>query len=212
MATTMETTTTESKESAPSAPTQAWPPPPPIRILVQTFTHLVPGNGGEEKETFILDRICQHHWNRDFDPREFAYSSYNAKFAFNNRRCFFLVDYGDSTKYNNDDVPILSYEWTGESLKPMPELARDPRVLAKLKTDFSFTRESTPRKKRPLREKIKEKLYRDELILFVSEMNYLREHPEDIQWLKDNLRLRLWQKFVAEFNRRKGSGAPPLEE
>ncbi|KAE8414051.1 hypothetical protein BDV36DRAFT_266426, partial [Aspergillus pseudocaelatus] len=34
---------------------------------------------------------------------------YNDQFALNNRRCFFLVDYGESQ--NDDDVPVLSYEW-----------------------------------------------------------------------------------------------------
>jgi hypothetical protein len=32
----------------------------------------------------------------------------------NNQCCFFLVNYGESQ--NNDDVLVLSYEWTGESL------------------------------------------------------------------------------------------------
>jgi hypothetical protein len=94
----------------------------------------------------------------------------------------------------------------------MPQLAHDPQIQAKLKADFSFNWEQTPRKKRSLRETIKISLYRDELILFVREVDYLTEHPEDIQWLKDNLRPRLWRKFVAEYNKRKASAAPVLEE
>lgn len=89
-------------------------PEPPVRILVQTLTHLVPGNDNFERTDFILNRICQHHWNCDFSVPKFRWAAYNDQFAFNNRRCFFLVDYGESQ--NDDDVPVLSYKWTGESL------------------------------------------------------------------------------------------------
>lgn len=87
---------------------------PPVRVLVQTLTHLVPGTDGLERSFFILNLVCQHHWNCDFQTPKFRCSSYNDFFAFNNRRCFFLVDYGESQ--NDDDVPVLSYAWTGESL------------------------------------------------------------------------------------------------
>lgn len=95
-----------------SAPPNA--PEPPVRILVQTLTHLVPGSGNMERSFFMLDRMCQHHWNCDFEAPRFRWASYNAQFASNNRRCFFLVDYGESD--NDEDVPVLPYEWTGESL------------------------------------------------------------------------------------------------
>lgn len=89
-------------------------PEPPVRILAQTLTHLVPGKDNYERTMFMLNCMCQYHWNCDFDVPEFRWASYNDQFAFDNRRCFFLVDYGESK--NDDDVPILSYEWTGESL------------------------------------------------------------------------------------------------
>ena len=89
-------------------------PEPPVRILVQTLTHLVPGNDSFERTDLILNRICQHHWNCDFSAPKFRWASYNTQFAFNNRRCFFLIDYGESQ--NDDDVPILFYEWTGDTL------------------------------------------------------------------------------------------------
>lgn len=89
-------------------------PGPPVRILVQTLTHLVPGGDNFERVDFILNRICQDHWNCDFQCPKFRWASYNDQFALNNRRCFFLVDYGESG--DDDDVPVLSYDWTGESL------------------------------------------------------------------------------------------------
>ncbi|KAF7597121.1 hypothetical protein BBP40_010595, partial [Aspergillus hancockii] len=62
-------------------------------------------------EQFLLNRRCQHHWNCDFDVPKFRWASHNDQFAINNRRCFFLVDYG-KPQNDDDDVPILSYEWT----------------------------------------------------------------------------------------------------
>lgn len=85
-----------------------------VRILVQTLTHLVPGNDNFERWDFILNRICRYHWNCDFSAPKFRWASYNDRFGLNNRRCFVLVDYGEAE--NDDDVPVLSYEWTGETL------------------------------------------------------------------------------------------------
>ena len=89
-------------------------PDPPVRILVQTLTHLVPESNDLSKTMFIINRICQLHWQCDYNYKEHRWSSYNGRFALKNRRCFFLLDTGESL--NDDDVPILSYEWTGESL------------------------------------------------------------------------------------------------
>ena len=108
--TTMETTASETESSMPT-PLR---PEPPVRILVQTLTHLIPGNDYFERNDFILNRMCQYHWSCDFSVPKFRWASYNDQFAFDNQRCFFLVDYGKSQ--NDDDVPVLSYEWTGESL------------------------------------------------------------------------------------------------
>lgn len=64
---------------------------------------------------FILNQMCQLHWDFDFDDQKLALGSYNTKFAFNNRCCFCLVNYGDPSG-NYEDTPILSCEWTGVSL------------------------------------------------------------------------------------------------
>lgn len=90
----------------------------PKRILVQTKTHLVPGDGYDQRCLFLLDLICQYHWNRDFDPDQDRWSVYGAWFSYDNRRCYFLVDHGQSL--NDNDVPVLWYEWTGESLLKPP--------------------------------------------------------------------------------------------
>lgn len=99
----------ESSTGMPTAMT-----PAPVRILAQTLTHLVPGRDNFERTDFILNRICREHWDCDFSVPKFRWASHNDQFAFDNRRCFFLVDYGEAQ--NDDDVPVLCYEWTGEIL------------------------------------------------------------------------------------------------
>jgi hypothetical protein len=106
----METTTNEPKGTAPPLEEN---PTGPKRILVQTKTHLVPGGDYGERCYFILDRICQLHWNRDFVFGEDRWNSYGARFGYDNRTCYFLVDHGQSI---DDDVPVVWYQWTGKSL------------------------------------------------------------------------------------------------
>lgn len=95
--------------------------PSPVRILVQTLTHLVPSGDITRytdpymaKYHSMFDHICKHHWNRKFDPTIHRDYTYNDNLGYNDRLCFYLLDYG--TTSNDDDVPILCYEWTGESL------------------------------------------------------------------------------------------------
>ena len=38
----------------------------------------------------------------------------------------------------------------------------------------------------------------------------MREHPEDLKWLKDHVRPRLWTKFVAQMNVSKSRGDPDI--
>ncbi len=62
----------------------------------------------------MKDTICQHQWNRDFDPNHDRWNTpYRADFGYYNRSCYFLLDHGQS---DTDDVPIVWYEWTGQSL------------------------------------------------------------------------------------------------
>ncbi|KAI1780361.1 hypothetical protein F4818DRAFT_435569 [Hypoxylon cercidicola] len=86
----------------------------PVRILVRTATHLVPGEDFSQRCFFLLNRICQHHWNRDFDHIQDRWNAHGAWFGYDNRRCYFLVDHGQSL--HDEHVPVLWYEWTGEFL------------------------------------------------------------------------------------------------
>jgi hypothetical protein len=43
-------------------------------------------------------------------------------------------------------------------------------------------------------------------------MDYMREHPEDVEWLKSHIRPRFWQKFVTELNANKPPSASDIQE
>ena len=88
-------------------------PSAPVRILISTKTHLVPGDGYFAKTTFIQNTVSQYHWNCDFDWSCNRFNTYDAKFGFDNQNCYFLIDHGIS---NDDSVPVLWYKWTGVSL------------------------------------------------------------------------------------------------
>lgn len=44
------------------------------------------------------------------------------------------------------------------------------------------------------------------------EMDHMREHLEDLKWLKAHVKPRFWRKFVADTNARRPLNAPILEE
>ena len=81
----------------------------------------------------------------------------------------------------------------------MPQLAQNPKILAKLKKNFPFTLQRPERKEYPVRETIKHKVY-SESPLHDIELNHMRNHAEDREWLRAHLRPRLWQKLVSEVN------------
>ena len=66
----------------------------------------------------MFNRVCQHVWNCEFDEDVHRWYTCGDNFGYNNRRCFFLVDYGTSA--NDDGVPVLCYDWTGETLYVIP--------------------------------------------------------------------------------------------
>ncbi|POR31688.1 Uncharacterized protein TPAR_08097 [Tolypocladium paradoxum] len=174
----------------------------PKRILVQTKTHLVPGDDYHQRCLFLLDVMCRHHWNRDFDPRQDRWSEYGAWFGYDNRRCYFLVDHGQSSADRH--VPVLWYEWTGESLKAMPRFL--PLELQTRLQEYPFNRPSRKDlpKRPPLdactrRQSIRSKL-RSEMCLSDSDFEFMREHPEEARWLKEHIESRFWSKFEALAN------------
>ncbi|KAK6838761.1 hypothetical protein RU639_000378 [Aspergillus parasiticus] len=175
----------------------------PVRILVQTLTHLVPSDGvaGDEdpysdRLISMLDRICKHTWNVEFEPGAFRWYTYGDEFGYNNRPCFFLVDYGNAS--NDDDVPVISYEWTGEEFKPMPELLQSKDVQDELK-ELPFTPQPYEQERAPVRETVRTRLRRAQGIP-MEELHYMKEHPEDMAWLERKVKPGFWSQFLAQLN------------
>ena len=53
----------------------------PTCMLNQTKT-LVPGNNYHKGLLFLLDIICQYHWNRDCDLDQDCWGTYGARFSY----------------------------------------------------------------------------------------------------------------------------------
>lgn len=94
-------------------------PPGPVRILVQTRTHLVPGDVYGEKIEYMRNMICQHAWNRNYIRGPDRWNCYGADFGYPDRTCYFLVDHGMTAEHGqppSENPPVLWYRWTGDSL------------------------------------------------------------------------------------------------
>ncbi|KAL4962314.1 uncharacterized protein BDV14DRAFT_202970 [Aspergillus stella-maris] len=80
--------------------------PSPLRILIQTITHLIPSDELPElihphsnpygvKINSMLNRICQLTWGCAWEPGVHRWYGYgDDEFGYNNRLCFFVVDAG----------------------------------------------------------------------------------------------------------------------
>ncbi|EEQ32318.1 conserved hypothetical protein [Microsporum canis CBS 113480] len=169
----------------------------PVRVLVQTSTHLVPGDGYFRKCEFMQNKLCQLHWNCDFDYKQHRWSTYGCEFALDNRPCYALIDSGKVAGDDDDDkVPILPYEWTGEIFKPKPQLSESPRVRHILKKHFPFSRKprkDTPQAERSKRELIRSNLYK-EIPLSDRLLKEIRDHSDDAKWLQRHREPRFWLK------------------
>lgn len=91
----------------------------PVRVLVQTYTHLVPGEARPHKLEFLRDTIAGRVLKTKHNRSTAHMHVYDDMFAIPGRQCFFLYDYaaapvGDDVA--DDDIPLLWYRWTGEQL------------------------------------------------------------------------------------------------
>ncbi|KAI9728467.1 MAG: hypothetical protein M1828_003869 [Chrysothrix sp. TS-e1954] len=193
----------KSKCSTPaSAPKEG--PQPPVRVLVQSLTHLVRGehrhDDGHQRVDLMLDSICRYHWKCDFTVDHFR-AAWHGRFAFNGKRCFFLIDYGDFVVVD-EDVPVLYYEWTGDAFVHAPGMARDPKIREYLTSKVPFIDSPSEPEERPKRKVIKSRLYHDEPIADPL-MEHMVDHPEDVEWLEKHLRPRFWMKFKRLYDYKK---------
>lgn len=178
-------------------------PTGPLRILVQTKTHLVPGDVYSEKIQLMRNLICQHVWGRDFIPSADRWDGYALEFGHDNRTCFFLVDSGMTAEHGEtptDEPQVIWLRWTGDTFVRLP--GEIPSKLRARLKKHPFTKEPTqqpPRTRQPIpmRERIRSSLHLKEDIFYVY-LEHLADHPEDVRWLKDNLEPKFWSRLEAE--------------
>jgi hypothetical protein len=123
--------------------------------LVQTKTHLVPG----DKPTIFMrridrmvDLICQHVWQRDYDLRRKRKWMYGGEFAIDNRLVCFLVDHHGPDPDLIPDPPLVWYTWTGADLLVFhsPSLSLPVELLGLANSGFSdMVHDPLPRRVRP---------------------------------------------------------------
>lgn len=93
--------------------------PSPVRILVQTYTHLVPGEARPDKLKFLRNTIATQVLKTTYNKSTDFMQAYDDLFAVPGRQCFFLYDHaatpvGDDVA--DDAIPLLWYRWTGDKL------------------------------------------------------------------------------------------------
>ncbi|RDW93706.1 uncharacterized protein DSM5745_01028 [Aspergillus mulundensis] len=204
--------------SKPNLPVFAPLYPSPIRILVKTLTHLVPSDGvvpdaeddlHADKLISMLDRICKHVWGCPYEPGNHRwYAHGDDEFGYNNRLCFFLVDLGTAPEGGDEDVEVRAFEWDGSEFKPNAEMLQIKDIQDELKeTPFTPKPRSKPGQsdegedKPSVREMVRMRLRGLERVPN-SELEYVRSHPEDMEWLKRKLRPRFYESLLKQIEDR----------
>ncbi|KAL2127967.1 hypothetical protein VTI74DRAFT_9919 [Chaetomium olivicolor] len=81
-----------------------------LRVLVQTQTHLVPGDKSTEfgeRYDAMVNLIFQHLWQREYDKFRERVWNYHCHFALDNVECWFLVDHHGPNPSSPPDPPII---------------------------------------------------------------------------------------------------------
>ncbi|PYH35348.1 uncharacterized protein BO87DRAFT_415036 [Aspergillus neoniger CBS 115656] len=156
--------------------------PSPMRVLVQTLTHLVPS-----------DNLIANGLQRWY--------SYGDEFGYNNRVCFFLLDYGTAPNGNDEEVPIQCFTWDGEKFIPKPDLLQSEEIQAELK-EVPFTPGPSDRGEIPPMRDIVRRRLRKAQFLSKRELDYMAEHQEDQEWLERKLKPRFWANFLEQMEKR----------
>ncbi|PYH34511.1 uncharacterized protein BO87DRAFT_396804 [Aspergillus neoniger CBS 115656] len=182
---------------------------PPIRILVDTRIHLLPGDTNEDRNTFLINHICHLHWHTEFIPskhRRYAFST--ERYPIESTRCLFLVDCGQTaSKEEDEDVPVVYYKWTGGYLTPLPILSYEAWIKNKLKYVYPFT--PAPNWQNGVnRDREREMLLSKVLWASSSggatddDLRALRDNEEDWAWLRATLDPDVFGGFLYEARRR----------
>ncbi|KAI1434158.1 hypothetical protein GGR50DRAFT_695438 [Xylaria sp. CBS 124048] len=176
----------------------------PQRIVLQTRTHHVPGGDYHEKCNNMKNLLCQHLWNRNFDSSQDRWDVYRATFAYPNRRCYFLLDHGQSADAN---VPVFWYKWTGKSFVrregPMPHLMRvelKKRPFMPEKRELKRVRPDAAMRRQMIRTRL-----RCGIKLPRFELEFLKD-PEQVASLKEIIEPMFWDQ-IDELTRGDGQAA-----
>ncbi|KAL7963054.1 hypothetical protein V8C34DRAFT_300975 [Trichoderma compactum] len=155
--------------------------------------------------------FVKHHWNRDFDWNKDRWNVHGDQFGYENRKCYFLVDHGESPE--NTNPPILWYQWTGKSLIAIRQGL--PEEIQSRLEKYPFTKPPVQRSRKPTpgqpdaktrRRTIQSKL-RFDMIITDGDVEFLATHPEDATWLKDHIEAQLWSKIQSLLESRQGKGS-----
>ncbi len=88
----------------------------PVRVLVQTGTHLISDDRDQWREGKMQDLICQHVWGRDFHKFRERGWNYHCHWTINSSECWFLVDHHGPGPTPPPDPPLIWYQWTRAEL------------------------------------------------------------------------------------------------
>ncbi|KAI9164100.1 hypothetical protein HJFPF1_05736 [Paramyrothecium foliicola] len=175
-----------------------------VRVLLETYTHLVPGMDRGEKLAFIKNIVCQHYWKRDMDYEQERWYPYRDDFGLENVHCFFLIDHhGHDHTVEEETVPVEWYRWTGETLV---RVHRDfPSKIQRELRKWPFTWEGRKFHRSPKGpDGNYDPTQRREIIMSSlrlgapirnDEVQFLKEYPDHAQWLKAHLKRELWAKI-----------------
>ncbi|KAL2171279.1 hypothetical protein VTG60DRAFT_3385 [Thermothelomyces hinnuleus] len=191
----------------------------PLRVLVQTKTHLIPGDQSADfgqRFRVMQNLICQHIWRRDFDrTRERIWSK--GEFALDDHDCWFLVDYhgaGRDPAEDRDppdpDPPMLWYNWTGTELlavrDPLPhkvrrEIQHYPFRRSRLRYQKYVPGPRPPGQFRSQADemRIQREILRNTLVsglaLTHELLRFARDHPDEAAWVRARVSPEAWARL-----------------
>ncbi|KAH6843404.1 hypothetical protein B0I37DRAFT_346917 [Chaetomium sp. MPI-CAGE-AT-0009] len=193
----------------------------PVRVLVQTQTHLVPGDKSTdfgERYKAMLDLICQHVWQRGYDKFRERDWVYRAHFALDNVECWFLVDHHGPDPSPPQDPPIVWYRWTGSELfltycysviihdRPPSRVRRELRHYPFERVPHHLLIEEYPRRRTPKVYKsraeemrVKRHMLHDTLLsnLCLTELllRFVQDFPDAAEWVKARVPPEAWARL-----------------
>ncbi|KAG8166814.1 hypothetical protein KVR01_002503 [Diaporthe batatas] len=201
----------------------------PVRVLVQTYTHLVPGEARPDKLEFLRKTIAKRVLKMRHNKSTAYMHVYDDLFAIPGRQCFFLYDYASTPIGDDivdDEIPILWYRWSGDKMMALNQ--KPPkRIRRTIREDYPFMirvlkpklhdlerpdmskeelkrhrMKETPEERTKRRRELEQAKLRRLDYLYDHELQWLSDEPEHEAWLQANVEPRAWswyQRLKAEW-------------